>query len=99
MGGSKSSSLKRTNKYSRNRDSSKIQKQTMQCLNPMQLGPPASKSKGESLSSKLLLNNAGVNKFIMQLQLPWNFYDFNIFYCFSRNCGTYLVLVTQKNST
>ena len=31
----------------------------MQCLNPMQLGPPASKSKGESLSSKMLLNNSG----------------------------------------
>ena len=31
----------------------------MQCLNPMQLGPPASKSKGETLSSKMLINNSG----------------------------------------
>lgn len=58
--GSKSSINKRSNKYERTRgNSSKGQKQTMQCLNPMQLGPPASKSKGESLSSKMLLNNSG----------------------------------------
>ena len=31
----------------------------MQSLNPMQLGPPASKSKGETLSSKMLLSNSG----------------------------------------
>ena len=31
----------------------------MQCLNPMQLGPPASKSMGDTLSSIMLINNSG----------------------------------------
>ena len=59
MKGSKSSINKRSNKYERTRDNStRGPKQTMQCLNPMQLGPPASQSKGDSLSSKMLLNTS-----------------------------------------
>ena len=61
--GSKSSLNKRSNKYERTRGNSSKNsngnKQTMQCLNPMKLGPPASKSKGETFSSKMLLNNSG----------------------------------------
>ena len=59
--GSKSSLNRRSNKYERTRGNSckNGQKQTMQCLNPMQLGPPASKSKGDTLSSKMLINNSG----------------------------------------
>ena len=59
--GSKTSLNKRSSKYERTRGNSSKNgnKQTMQCLNPMKLGPPASKSKGETFSSKMLINNSG----------------------------------------
>jgi hypothetical protein len=59
--GSKSSLNKRSSKYERTRGngSKNGHNQAMQCLNPMKLGPPASKTKGETFSSKMLLSNSG----------------------------------------
>ena len=69
--GSRSSLNKRSNKYERSRgNSSKGRKETMQCLNAMQLGPPSSKSRGETLSTQMLLSNSGTESSTTLTALP-----------------------------